>query len=365
MIHIRAAWDDYFTGTPNNLNSQTYSSRQTPSGTSIHISNCLFLSFTSTSDGGALYCNSATYFLVESTSFFSCKTSDDWGGAIYFYNSGGQCAFYDVCGYDCYSTYTGTSYGQFVYAYVNNAASSKNYVNYSSVALCVNVNSNSYSTLRHGCGKICCTSVNSSLNKCYYYSGIHCYPFNDLNAFICSLSYSSFADNIANGYTCVLLWTSNAKYEIRSCNILRNTQVDLNSYATIATIGNTVIEDSCILENKATCIFYQQSSSCTITISNCTVDSTSKSGTVITQNTVTKSFILALNHMSTLNCHSEYDSAGYLTPIIQTPSPSKKQKQYCSCDKFLLQLRQSDIVSLMSILVFNFIHPYASGYPLY
>jgi hypothetical protein len=43
-----------------------------------------------------------------------------------------------------------------------------------------------------------------------------------------------------------------------------------------------MIEDSCILQNTANYIFYQESSY-TITISNCTVDSNRKYGNVITQ----------------------------------------------------------------------------------
>jgi hypothetical protein len=111
--------------------------------------------------------------------------------------------------------------------------------------------------------------------------------------------------------------------------------------------------DSCILGNIAHHIFYQESSSHRITLSNSTIDSTSNNGYLTTQNTVTKSFILALNHMSTQNCHSEYDSVGHLTPIIQTPSSSKKQKNYCTEHKYRLMLRDENIVSLISILIFD------------
>jgi hypothetical protein len=72
----------------------------------------------------------------------------------------------------------------------------------------------------------------------------------------------------------------------------------------------------------------------------------------------TKSFIHTLNHMSTQNCHSKYDSAGYLTPIIQS---SKKQKPYCSCKRLLYQPPLRKFFSLTFVLIFNFIHPYPSG----
>jgi hypothetical protein len=123
---------------------------------------------------------------------------------------------------------------------------------------------------------------------------------------------------------------------MKSCDILRNTQVSLGSEGTIYTYVNLIIKECCILENKATYIFYQ-SSSYSITISNCTVDSTSNNGCLTIQSTATKSFIHALNHMSTRNCHAEYDSVGTLTPITPLSFCSIKQIYYCSCEKHLYQ----------------------------
>jgi hypothetical protein len=356
-LHSRNAWSDFFTGTISpNLNSQTFTLRQTPSGTNVYIFNCLFGPITSSSDGGALYCyNSVTYFLVESTSFFSCKTSSR-GGAIYFYNSDGQCVLHEVCGYDCCTT-NSNSY-QFGYTRVNSGTYSKNYVNYSSITRCINENSDTYYTMYLNCGKICFPSANISLNKCYYRT-ILCSPSSDSNSFACSFTYSSFTDNIATGYICIF-FNLPYKYEFKCCNILRNTQPLGNGEGTIFLYGTVMIDDSCILENKATYIFYTYSSSYTTTISNCTLDLTSNNGYLTIRNTVTKSFIHALNHLSTQNCHSEYDSAGYLTAIVQTPSSSKRQKLYCTHMNFFYKFPLRDFVSLICILLFNFIHPNSS-----
>jgi hypothetical protein len=352
QVYSKTTWNIYFDG--------TVSSRQTPSGANVYVSDCVFSSITSSGHGGALSCTSASYFLIESSSFFTCKTSVDYGGAIYFDNSGsGQSVLHKVCCYDCCSTYTSTSYGQFVFISVNNAVSSKNYVNYSSISRCVNEKSSSRDTLYLCYGKIYCPSVNSSMNKCQWFSGICPHPFTDSNSFTCSLSYSTFADNIANGYSCILLWMAGSRQEIKSCNILRNTQSSLDSYGTILTYGYLTIEDSCILENKANRIFHQRGSY-TITLSNCTVDSTSNNGYLTIKNTVTKSFIFALNHISTRNCHSKYDSVGYLTPNLQSPSSSKKQRLYYTSKIFFHQCQLSDFFSLTSVFIFNFIHPYAS-----
>ena len=202
--------------------------------------------------------------------------------------------------------------------------------------------------IRHDNGQIHCPSVNISNNKCYARSGIYCYPSSDSNSVTCSFTHSTFADNIATGYTCIKVDRNAAKYEMKSCNILRNTQVSLGSEGTFFAYGNLPIENCCILENKATYIFYVYSSSSTITLTNCTVDSTSNCGSFTIQNTVTKSFIHALNHMSTQNCHSEYDAAGTLTPNIQSPSPSKKQIRLFSC--------KDCFFSLLSVFIFSFIH---------
>jgi hypothetical protein len=337
LLHSKTAWNDYFTGTYSKFyNSQTPTSRQNPSESSVYVLNCLFSSISSSSNGGALYITSATYFLVESTSFFSCKTSAQYGGAIFFSNSGAQSVLYEVCSYDCCSTYpSGSSYRQFAQINVKDTTSSKNYVNFSSITRSVNMNSDSYNNMGLFYGKILCPSVNFSLNKCTY-NQFYCKPSADSSYVTCSFTYSSFADNTAIRCSCIVFNSGNAKYEIKSCNILRNPQNELGTQGTIYANGNLMIEDSCIIANTATYIFYQ-SSSYTITLSNCTVDSTSNNRNLNIQNTVTKSFIHALKHMSNLICYAEYDSIGTLTPIIQTPSSSKKQKVYYSCEKLFIQ----------------------------
>jgi hypothetical protein len=358
LMHFRTAWSDYFPGTySNNYNSQLYTGRQTPSDTAVYVSNCLFRSITSGSNGGALSCSSSVqYLLVESSSFFSCKTSGHTGAILFSNTNNGHSVLYKICGNDCCTT--SSSNIQFANTLVGSTISYKNYLNYSSTARCVNENSGSYYTLRHHNGKFCCLSVNSSMNKCYCRSGIYCTPSSDSNIVTCSLLYSTFADNIVTQYTCIYFDKTGANYEIESCNILRNTQGSLSSEGTIYTLGTMMIHDSSIIGNNANYIFFQ-GSSYTITLSNCTVDSTSNNGYLTTQDTVTKSFILALNHMSTQICHAEYDSAGTLTLT------SKKQRLYYTCEKFLYQLPQANFISLTSVFIFNFIHPFAFGDSLY
>jgi hypothetical protein len=357
MIQPKFSWIEYFSGSPTatTLYSAEYNSRQNPSVTNVYVLNCLFRSISSTSDGGALCCSSSvSYFLVESSSFFSCKTSAYGGGAIYFSNTNnGQCVFYGVCGNDCYSTYTGSKpHGQFVFVQVNDGASRKNYVNYSSVARCIAASSTAYCTLYLCYGKILCPSVNSSLNKCYGYSGILYWPFRDSSSFTCSLTYSSLADDIATNHICVGFNNIDSKYEMKCCNILRNSQTS-SSHGVIYTNGNLKIEDSCILENRGTYIIYI-SSSYPLILSNCTIDTTTNYGSINIQNTVTKSFILGLNHISTQNCNSEYDSIGTLSAVPYVSHSTKKEFYHtCKSDS---QGRISISCTIIWLLVFTFIH---------
>jgi hypothetical protein len=198
-----------------------------------------------------------------------------------------------------------------------------------------------------------------SMNKCACYTVISCYSFTDSSSVTCSLSYSSFADNIATQYRCIYFENLSANYEMKCCNVLRNTQAS-SSDGILYIRGNTTIKDSCILENNADYIFYIYSSYYT-TLSNCTADKTTSSGSFIIQNTVTNSFILALNHMSTQNCNTEYDSAGALTLIPYISDPTKKEFCY-TCKINHCQASMSVFLSIVWLLMFTLIHPNPSVY---
>jgi hypothetical protein len=351
MLSPKFEWTDFFTGTPETtLNSSQCSSKQTLSTSSVYVFNCLFDKCTITGgNGGALLCTSVTYFFVESSSFFSCKTSSGQGGAIYLSSSNClQSVLYAVCGNDCFAT----SYGPFAFLIINNAASNKNYVNYTSIARCVGYTSNHGETMRFDYGRTYCPSVNMSNNNFYCIPGIVSTPTVDPSSVTSLFSYSTFADNRASQFSCLWCNRGGAKYEMKYCNILRNTQAS-SSYGIIFARGNLMIEDSCILENRApTYIIYQEDTSYTITLSNCTIDSTSKYGNVITQNTAIKSFIHGLKHISTQNCHAQFDSAGTLTAIPYVSHPTKKV--FCHTCKNIAQI--SDFFTFHCMFIFTFLH---------
>jgi hypothetical protein len=237
LIRVRTVWDDYFSGSSPSQTYVTtkYTTVQSTSSTNVFVSNCLFIGCTSASNGGALACSgSVQRLLIESSSFFSCSTGGQFGGAIYFSNTNnGESVLHKVCGNDCCSTNTGYSYDQFLCVYGQDTASKKNCVNYSTISRCVNHNTNSYITFRLQYGKTYCHSVNSSMNKCQYYSGIYCYSSVESNSDTCFYSYSSFTDNIDAGYNCIYQERTAANAEMKYCNIIRNLQGNPSSFATI------------------------------------------------------------------------------------------------------------------------------------
>jgi hypothetical protein len=343
---VLSIWSDFYgVSEPTPNKQQLYTSRQTRSASSVYVLDCLFNGLTSSGYGGALYCStSVTYLLVESSSFFSCNTNSSYGGAIYFFNTNnGQSVLYKVCGNDCCSTYSsGRSDGQFAYIAASNGTFNKNYANFTSISRCMNEKTNSMYILHLVYGKTCSQSINISMNKCYRFSAIRYTPFCNSS----SSSFSTFADNIAFDAICIGFYAHSAKFELKCCNILRNTQGTLGSWGTFEAYGDVMIKDSCVLENVANRIFFG-----TITLSKCTVDQTTNNGKLTIQSTVTKSFIYALNHILTQNCHGDY-AVGTRIPIL----PSLN-----TCRRFDQVLPQGNFVSFTSILVFNFINPFASG----
>ena len=99
-----------------------------------------------------------------------------------------------------------------------------------------------------------------------------------------------------------------ASWRISSCNIIKNEQKDVNMHGIIRSDGNLEVKDSCILENIANYMFSQGSSSCTITVTNCTLDDDiySKKGSNVTiTNRAKKAFQVKLNHLNTGKCEGK------------------------------------------------------------
>ena len=70
----------------------------------IYISNSFFHDCTSDSSGGAVSSESTSVerIFIEETTFETCKTTNLFGGGIFFNNDeNGECAIYRTCGFNC------------------------------------------------------------------------------------------------------------------------------------------------------------------------------------------------------------------------------------------------------------------------
>jgi hypothetical protein len=300
------------------------------SATNAYVHDCVFRSCTGSSNGGAICCGSGVRrLLVEQSSFISCKTSGSYGGAIYFSNTGnGECVLSRICGFNCYSTNTGASWGQFAYLNPYNNYNYKNHVNDSTITRSSNQNLDVRYTLDLRNGNILCPSVNLSHSVCVYVPALYCDPSSDT----CCISYSSIVNNTASNYMCIYLYDTASSHCIDTCNIINNKQTS-SSIGIIYAVANLLIKDSCILGNYIeNTVFYEGSSSCKITISNCTFDNNKSYGSVIFTKMIENAFINALSHIATQSCDSYFDSYGTLSVKPNVLSRGSRCLFSCNCN---------------------------------
>jgi hypothetical protein len=337
-------FSDFYGSGYSNVNHFTgpeYVSPQTPTSNYVYVHDCVFRSCTSSSNGGALYCysgNNVIKLLVGRTSFTSCRTSGQNGGAIYFDSqTSGECILNKICGFDCLSTYSiPYSNGQFAYALTKSDVTFKNHVNDSSFTRTSKVGTYSSYTLRLDYGNILYPSVNMTNNECWHCSALCCYATASATSNTVFVSYSSIVNNTANGDSICIAFSSNSisTQLMDTCNVLNNKQTSYR-YGIIYANANLLIKDSCILGNdKNKNIFHEYHASCKITISNCTIDDDIFTngryyGSVTVNKTIENSFINALLHISTRNCDSYFDSYGTLSakPI----APTRKSVYLMTC----------------------------------
>jgi hypothetical protein len=302
-------WNDYYSGSGTLYQQQT--SRLSSFSETAYIKNSLFNGISSTSAGGSIFCYSTSSFLmlIESCTFINSITSGANAGAIKFYNTG-QFVMVKVCGFGCKSTSTSD---QFDYISVTDSIDSKNEIHES--AICGTTTSYSYEAA-HYRGKVVVKQTNFSSNSCASNSAIYSNPTSNGNSVASSISYSSFTNNIVSSGICILLGSSKL-YEIDSCNIISNSDLSSGN-GLIKVSGSLNLRGSCILSNSGTYIIYNSGAN-TITVTNCTIDATSKCyGSTVIVSTPKTSFINKIDHIETALCYANYDSVGSLTVVPNT-----------------------------------------------
>ena len=268
--------------------------------------------------------------LIEFCVFNNCQSSSNEqnGGCIYMYSSSsdaGSCVLNKCCANQCYSKYSGSSYGQFIYTYLSCDDDHINQVLDSSIINSIPPSdSTSRGTLYLRRAIITIKAVNLSNNTCSLYAPIYCYPYSLSSSSIttCCLSYCSIRGNEAKTRICVSLENS-AQHEINNSNIIENQVPSSSSYAVITILGTCTIRDCTILDNTGQRIFYASSK---ITLINCTIDvddltKTTGNGNVDTDSwkPSPNSFIIPILGTQDENeiCVAQYDIIGSLSPMIQ------------------------------------------------
>ena len=166
-----------------------------------------------------------------------------------------------------------------------------------SVCECAQIgNSNRYASIRFDYGNISLNNVNSSANRCKYYSGVLLE-----NPYISHTTQSTFSNNSDDNSRCIGF--SYNSHHMSQCNIIRNHQMTTND-GTICNYGSaqTTLSD-CIIDMNtgAINIIYVYSGS--VTINNCYIQSDkSTTGNVTIISTISDSDSLILYHFNSYHC---------------------------------------------------------------
>ena len=253
---------------------------------------CCYFVDCSAEKGGGILATSQTNMLIEETSFSSCKATSSDGGGLYFETTG-SCVLYRVCSFAC----TAPSNGPFCSIKLQNSLSYNNTMKDSSVA-----NSNcARRTIWLKYGMILASSINSSKNIADYYPNL-VYPSSSCDFADCLISFSCFSNNEVRVHVCVL-YDSGGKGEMRSCNVINNTQGQKSECGVVYTNSPLNIYNSCVIGNDADRAFYC-SGSYKINLYNTTFDKTSNYNAVV-QSSAATTFINNLLFIKTGECDAE------------------------------------------------------------
>ena len=220
---------------------------------SFYITNCVFFNISSSSNGGAIFCemNSGDLVyevLIEQSSFIYCHSSENYGAL--FFEGDYHLAIKKVCAYMCYTA--NGKYYQFGYLASWTDDSFINAFNDSSIAYSNKARYGLY-MFYLGCGNSMIFSLNSSKNACCLNSCLQYYYYTTISEYnsACVVSFSSFTNNTTydTGY-CLTFDNLNENKFMGYCNILNNVCMRFKK-GIIYSNRKLRIINSCILNNIA------------------------------------------------------------------------------------------------------------------
>ena len=300
MMKLFSSWDYYYGSNSFVENSYKYfdfsnSTLNITTG-NTYVFNCYFHDIISYCNGGAILISIAgSNFLVEKSSFYKCRTTEDTAGIR---SDGGNTIFAFICGTNCISNSNdgfSSTWGD--------STRKTNSVYESSVSHCEAQEKN---IMYQYAGILFITSVNLSFNAANQQSSLLCYPNkldNEIN-FGSKVSYCSFANNTAEEQYCIYFsyFDKANKHEICHSNIINN-----KGNRTLYSKGETYINHCSFLHNGDPCFFTFDSES-KIFIQICYLDNINMNGSgTISQNEnqISDSFILSLSLFTTGFCFNK------------------------------------------------------------
>ena len=277
-----------------------------PKNSFCYVMQCTFDGF---SDKGIIFQSDSSTnstLLVESCIFNSFNSIGN-GGAIVF-ESFGDCTIASVCSSSCNCQ---SSSGQFCYIVCTSSKTTKNCLYDTTVTL--SNQPNTYHTVYLQNGNMTCHGVNISNNEDDQISGIGLWY-----STTCHLSYCSFRNNNASTYICI-----HCKYGIHTMintNIIENRQNQNR--------GIVVTEEGSRLEMSHCCLFGNDPGTSSvmyaergtqITCNNCAFSTQQKTSSVliIINDEAEKSFINHYQFLKRGSCQAFPESWGDVIPDIQ------------------------------------------------
>jgi len=223
-------------------NTKYFAETKSVSSGNYYVSNCLFHVCWS-SEGGGIFVTSSSNFLIEETTFLSCSATSGKGGGLFF-EATGNCVLSKVCSFSC----SASSSGLFCYVKLPNSLEYNNTIIDSSVSHsnCPNSGNGFFPSY----GKIFVSSVNSSKNIGSCHVGIRVDLSSSSEYGDSLISYSCFSDIETKNYVTVL-YGLGGKGEMRSCNVVNNTQIDVSRFGTVCSNFHLNVYDSCVTGNNA------------------------------------------------------------------------------------------------------------------
>ena len=322
LIHgrERESWSSFYsTGSPTETVYIDKTTRQTPTGSYLYVVRSLFTQFSATSNGGCIYLsNTATDALIEESSF-TYLSSTTW--AISIYIAVKNAVYNKVCGFDAKTTVSSSEV--FDSIQTPDSVANRNEVYLSSFSY-IKESPKCTLLLSRQYGKQLINSLNVSMNECKGTSGIYCYASYQSGSISTLISYSSFTNNSAvSENMCICFKRYPASYKMQTCNVISNKQSN-NNKGLIASYGEIMINDTCILNNEATLVVAVYNGY-TMTLMNTFLDKQEyKTGTIVIENGFATSFVNALIMLKTGKCDATFDKFGDLGGIV-----SKKKRSIC------------------------------------